>query len=295
MSDTTPDTSAPTKHGGNILTRKIGHLPVWAYILIFGVLVAAFYWYKKKKEASATSTEPAMTGDQLNTSYGSGTANNQLSPGNGGATTDTSGASTPSSATNAQWAQNAANTLVAQGQDPTTVSNALSAYLDGQSLTNAQQALVNSAIQQNGEPPQGVLPISVSGTSNTSSAPVPYTVVSGDSLVSIAQEFYGDPSQWRNIYAANIGVIGPDPLALHHGEVLQLPAPGLLPTPGPAYTTTGIPSNHLYTVQYGDTLIQLAERFYGNTDWQPIYNANKSKIPNQNELQPGVTLTIPAE
>ncbi len=289
MSDVTPqppDSTGPTiKSKGHGITKRFGALPIWAWILIFAALVGIFYWYKKKAAATKAANVP-LTGDQLTPGT---TANNQLSPDGGSVSaTDTTGATTGSSTTNAQWGLNASNVLVGQGNDPTVVSNAISAYLDGQSLTPAQQLLINSAIQQCGEPPQGVLPVATSTTG------VPYTVVSGDSLVSIAQQFYGDPSQWKNIYAANVAVIGADPLALHHGEVLQLPGQGLLATPGPAYQTTGVPQSNLYTVQYGDTLIQLAERFYGNTNWQPIYTANKGSIPNQNELQPGVVLTIPA-
>jgi len=55
------------------------------------------------------------------------------------------------------------------------------------------------------------------------------------------------------------------------------------------------PAARSYTVRSGDSLSQIAERFYGNpAHWQWIYQANRSKISNPNEIFVGETLTIPA-
>ena len=54
-----------------------------------------------------------------------------------------------------------------------------------------------------------------------------------------------------------------------------------------------------YTVQPGDTLSGIAEKFYGDTSeksWQRIYEANKAVIGgNPQVIMPGQHLTIPAE
>ncbi len=50
-----------------------------------------------------------------------------------------------------------------------------------------------------------------------------YEVQSGDTLLSIAQQFYGDTSQWRRIYDANKDTIGPDPDKLKIGMKLTIP------------------------------------------------------------------------
>jgi LysM repeat protein len=52
-----------------------------------------------------------------------------------------------------------------------------------------------------------------------------YTVKSGDTLSSIAQQFYGNGADplWRRIYNANIGVIGPDPDAITAGQQINVP------------------------------------------------------------------------
>lgn len=49
-----------------------------------------------------------------------------------------------------------------------------------------------------------------------------YTVQRGDTLYSLARKFYGDQSRWRDIYAANQGVIQ-DPNILPVGTTLTMP------------------------------------------------------------------------
>ena len=49
-----------------------------------------------------------------------------------------------------------------------------------------------------------------------------------------------------------------------------------------------------YTVQKGDTLSEIARRFYGNTSkWKDIYNANKAKISDPDKVKIGTVLTLP--
>jgi nucleoid-associated protein YgaU len=49
-----------------------------------------------------------------------------------------------------------------------------------------------------------------------------YTVESGDTLSSIAQQFYGDPEQWRRVFRANRNQID-DPDQISPGQVLRIP------------------------------------------------------------------------
>jgi nucleoid-associated protein YgaU len=49
-----------------------------------------------------------------------------------------------------------------------------------------------------------------------------YTVESGDTLSSIAEQFYGDPEQWRRIFRANGNQID-DPDEIFAGQVLRIP------------------------------------------------------------------------
>ncbi len=50
-----------------------------------------------------------------------------------------------------------------------------------------------------------------------------YEVQSGDTMLSIADQFYGDNTQWRRIYDANKDVIGSDPDKLKIGMKLKVP------------------------------------------------------------------------
>jgi LysM repeat protein len=50
-----------------------------------------------------------------------------------------------------------------------------------------------------------------------------------------------------------------------------------------------------YTVQHGDTLYGIAQRFYGDGKyWHGLYQANRSKISNPNLIWAGDKLTIPS-
>ena len=53
--------------------------------------------------------------------------------------------------------------------------------------------------------------------------PTPYTVRHGDTLSGIAQNFYGDSTQWSKIYNRNQATIGPDPNHITPGMELELP------------------------------------------------------------------------
>jgi LysM repeat protein len=79
----------------------------------------------------------------------------------------------------------------------------------------------------------------------------------------------------------------------------MLTTPGHIPAP-PAAARHAVPepapapADHTYTVQAGDTLWSIAQRFYGNPfKWPDIYQANQSQISDPNVISIGQTLTIP--
>ena len=54
------------------------------------------------------------------------------------------------------------------------------------------------------------------------------------------------------------------------------------------------PATRTYTVRSGDTLGKISASYYGNpADWTWIYDANKSKIYNPDDIYVGESLTIP--
>lgn len=60
-------------------------------------------------------------------------------------------------------------------------------------------------------------------TTATTAGGESYEVQSGDTLATIAQQFYGDSTQWRQIYDANKDTIGSDPDKLKLGMKLTIP------------------------------------------------------------------------
>ncbi len=53
------------------------------------------------------------------------------------------------------------------------------------------------------------------------------------------------------------------------------------------------PAHQVYTVVSGDTLTKIATKFYGNSDYDPIYEANKDRMKSPSDLRVGQTLVIP--
>lgn len=287
VSDVTPPN--PPAHSGDahgILSKKIGPLSVGWYIMAFVVMIGVWYYWRSRK--SATPTPTTFTGDG-----GSQTPSQSMGASSGGSAASGGSSGAAGVTTLGAWLTSAANYLDGTGANPTDVAQALTAYSSGQQPTPSQQSLINTAIAALGSPPSGVI------APNTQQSNVSYSAQAGDTLTSIAQMFYGDASRWRDIYAANQSVIPPGAnlsTPLHSGMTLTIPGQGLLPEPGARDTYSGVPSGNKYTLQFGDTLIQLAERFYGDANkWTVIAAANPGIIPDVNHPPVGKVITIPAQ
>lgn len=137
-----------------------------------------------------------------------------------------------------------------------------------------------------------------------------YTVRGGDTLIGIAQRFYGSGSHWRRIMEANSDRID-DPASITVGMELHIPAPPQSSESGvremnldelrrhfgasePAETTNRTPRTH--TVRLGDNLTKIARQFYGDADRDAvmkIYNANRAVLSTPDVLPVGAELKIP--
>jgi nucleoid-associated protein YgaU len=74
----------------------------------------------------------------------------------------------------------------------------------------------------------------------------------------------------------------------------QAPAVSQTPAPSPPARKNPGRAGHQHTVQPGDTLVGLAQRFYGDGDrFVEIYNANRSCLKCVDPLPYGTVLTIP--
>ena len=78
-----------------------------------------------------------------------------------------------------------------------------------------------------------------------------------------------------------------------------MPAPGIVMAAAPISSATESsfaesPRARVYVVQRGDTLQSLALRYYGTrAAWEKIYQANRSGLPNKDQLKVGQQLVIP--
>jgi hypothetical protein len=76
----------------------------------------------------------------------------------------------PAAVTNQQWARLVADSLLAKGDDPLLVEQALADYLNGKTLNAAESAVIRLGLTTFGSPPEGVLAPGT-GTSGKPSAP----------------------------------------------------------------------------------------------------------------------------
>lgn len=71
--------------------------------------------------------------------------------------------------------------------------------------------------------------------------------------------------------------------------------PSIAPPQAAAAAAGSGSSSQTYTVQPGDTLSKIAKQFYGNAnDYNRIFEANRDKLKDPNQIQVGQQLTIPS-
>src|SRR5579864_2649333 len=141
-----PGTEPGSKQGGNVLTHKLGPLPVWAW---FAVGLTMYILYKHFRSNSSAATVPT----------GAITTGNNALPGSGGdgtggstATTSTTTSTTPG----LDWIQSAYQALQNLGYDNGTISDALSKYAAGQPLNPSEFGIIESAFNMIGQAPSAL-------------------------------------------------------------------------------------------------------------------------------------------
>lgn len=121
--------------------------------------------------------------------------------------------------------------------------------------------------------------------------PAKYTVKDGDTLWSIAENFYKSGYNWVDIQKAN-NLATAD--IIDAGQTLTIPAatPIVVPTGMVSSTATLEPKQKSYTVVHGDDLWNIAVREYGNGyRWVDIAKANK--LTNPDIIHAGNVLELP--
>lgn len=118
-------------------------------------------------------------------------------------------------------------------------------------------------------------------TATPAPTPIKHKVGAGESLGIIADKY---SSTAKEIAEANDLTVSS---IIHPGDELIIPAPKPGGAPQPTPTPTG--GTLLYSVQAGDTISEIADRFDSRIDW--ILDANKRKATDM--LRPGDRLLIP--
>jgi nucleoid-associated protein YgaU len=120
------------------------------------------------------------------------------------------------------------------------------------------------------------------GSSSPGGAVEAYAIQSGDTLMKIAFETYGDVYKWREIYEANRDKIS-NPNQLVIGAALKIEKPAN----SPSVEKNG----ERYLIKKGDTLGKIAAAVYGDpSKWRKIWKNNKQLIRNPNKIFAGFYL-----
>lgn len=145
-----------------------------------------------------------------------------------------------------------------------------------------------------------------------------HVIATGDMLIRIAENEYGDGQLWRAIVRANEDL---DPKRMRVGQVVVLPtlsaARRLMAAEAPAASTnidrsapprrattargaasasteTRTTRARIYTVARGDTLSSIARNVLSDISrWREIYELNRDQLPNPNTLRVGMELRLP--
>lgn len=322
MSDAVAETTAKTAKGGmSALSKKIGPLPVgaWIGVIAVGVLIA---YTVNSRAGTGTRTSNTLavaddgtTGPEPNVGDGSvgGWQYQQATAAQAAKTYDT----------NEKWGRAAIQFLIGQGYDAALADVAIRRYLGGLSISVQQRPLITAAIAGLGPTPEQMNPIdelptdspvtggdgtgSTGGGSTNNPPPTPPRNNNGlfGWLFGLVDAFLpGLNIRARNLivpvngqdYSVSVGygadggsVSVTDP----NGAVTDVSVPRT--STNPATTVPPAPgSQRTYTVKEGDTLPGIAMAMYGSSlQASKIYNANLSKITDKDRLVAGTVLVIP--
>ncbi len=132
-------------------------------------------------------------------------------------------------------------------------------------------------------------------TEEAKTVPGKHTVKAGETLWSIAEDFYKSGYNWVDIQKAN-NIANPD--AIEEGQTLTIPdaKPIVIEQKGQIAAASSVEQRKTeiktYTVVHGDDLWNIAVKEYGNGyEWVKIAKANK--LVNPSLIHSGNVLTLP--
>jgi nucleoid-associated protein YgaU len=133
---------------------------------------------------------------------------------------------------------------------------------------------------------------------NAGAWPKKHVVAKGDSLGSLAKEYYQDAKKTSGILAANPSL--KSRRRLKPGEIITIPQPVSETASRTGALDLGkMPSasTKSYSVQEGDTLYAIAKKSLGASErWREIFELNKDQLRGDpRRLKPGMALRLPSE
>jgi hypothetical protein len=151
------------------MRRDIFGIPIWVFgVSLAGLALLVIYIRRRNQGTQVAGLEDVpdpsfVSSDPEDSIYGlpSGPIGSYLQgdPTNPAYPVGITPQGIPGPITNEQWARLALDQLLAKGDDPSLVSNALFKYLQGKQLSQGEQAVINLALQLLGAPPEGVQPV----------------------------------------------------------------------------------------------------------------------------------------
>jgi LysM domain-containing protein len=282
------------------LGKKVGPLPMGAWIAVVGA--GLFIGYRINKSMAAKQT-PA---DQQLVEDGVGTGGGTFLPINPPSSTPVE--SEPE--TNMSWQQKAVQWLISHNYDPLVAQNAVGKFLNGQTLSPTESAMLAFVIGALGPPPEGAstppdspqptMPTNLTGTpvKGTGTVMLAWSPVPGATSYEIRWSSTQGPGGPESTVLPQHASMGHDPNYDHTFFVAAInefgssgqasvnvpkwngvqgpptnPNPPSSPPPAPS------PGGSQYTVQKGDTLWAISAKFYRTSArWLSIYNENAGAI-----------------
>lgn len=152
-----PDTP---KANMDFLHKQVGPLPVGGWLLVVAAGLG-FSWWRKRQAGTSTNTpndgiQPAFTDETVGNLFGLIGALNKGS----------TGVPTQAITDNTTWYQSAVRELLGHGFVPGLVDTALRKYMQGMSLSTAEQAIIERALQLVGPLPSPPPPPTTTGDGN---------------------------------------------------------------------------------------------------------------------------------